>query len=235
MEETALPGGRMTDGVVRVGNTVRRPATSNSGFVARVLKFLASQGFEGAPRYLGQDERGRDTFSFIDGEVPAKLRHLEDHQVYAGARLLRRLHDVTEDVFGEGLVVCHHDAGPYNAVFVDKVPIAFIDWDYPAPGHPIDDLGYFAWLWCLSSRPDRGPVSVQGEQLLVAAQGYGLGTGLLNAIARGQSRNIEFWTARREHHERADTMISWTIAEQRHLEANWQTFDDILTPGSPPR
>jgi hypothetical protein len=53
MEETRLSGGRVTDGVVRIGDTVRRPAKDNSPFVRELLSHLTAQGFDGAPRYLG--------------------------------------------------------------------------------------------------------------------------------------------------------------------------------------
>ena len=51
-DEVPLRGGRVTAGVVRVGETVRRPPTANSDFVKRLLGHLASKGFDGAPRVL---------------------------------------------------------------------------------------------------------------------------------------------------------------------------------------
>ena len=71
--EVPLNGGRVSAGVVRVENTVRRPPTTNSDFVHRLLGHLAAKGFDGAPSFLGTDERGRDILTFIDGEVPADL------------------------------------------------------------------------------------------------------------------------------------------------------------------
>ena len=58
--EVPLRGGRVTPGVVRVGNTVRRPVTEASPFVARLLGHLERRGFAGAPRHLGLDAAGRD-------------------------------------------------------------------------------------------------------------------------------------------------------------------------------
>jgi hypothetical protein len=66
---------------VRVGSTVRRPSTSGSNFVAELLKHLESVQFDGAPKYLGQDEQRRDTFSYIPGWVPAKFQHFTDAQI----------------------------------------------------------------------------------------------------------------------------------------------------------
>jgi hypothetical protein len=63
LDEIPLRGGRVTHGVVRVGDTVHRPATANSEFVARLLQHLALQGFAGAPAPLGTEELGRDVLA----------------------------------------------------------------------------------------------------------------------------------------------------------------------------
>ena len=60
MSEIALGGGRVTPGVVRVGDTVRRPAKGNTPFVRILFAELAECGFDAAPRYLGRDEQGRE-------------------------------------------------------------------------------------------------------------------------------------------------------------------------------
>lgn len=63
--EVPLSGGRITSGVVRVGNTVRRPATASSSFVAELLGDLKPKGFTGAPRHLGFDRPvGRSSPTF---------------------------------------------------------------------------------------------------------------------------------------------------------------------------
>ncbi|MFE2416329.1 phosphotransferase family protein [Streptomyces hokutonensis] len=134
----------MTPGVVRVGDTVRRPVTQASLFVARLLGHLERRGYAGAPRHLGLDAAGRDTFSYLPGEVPARFRRWTDAQVAAAGALLRSLHDATRGCVLAGAcpVVCHHDPGPNNAVFRDGLPYAFIDFDTAAPGDPLEDVGY---------------------------------------------------------------------------------------------
>src|SRR5438876_7797837 len=69
-EEVPLSGGRVTPGVTRVADTVRRPSNPNSPLVRELLRQLEQAGFDAAPRYLGQDEQGREIFSFQPGEVP---------------------------------------------------------------------------------------------------------------------------------------------------------------------
>ncbi len=72
-EEVPLRGGRVTAGVVRVGDTVRRPINDNSPLVRELFTILEQRGFGAAPRYSGSDEQGREVFSFVAGDVPAEL------------------------------------------------------------------------------------------------------------------------------------------------------------------
>ena len=148
--EIPLTGGRITAGVVRVGDTVRRPVKSGAVDLKELLGLLAANGFEGAPRYLGIDAAGRVMLSFLEGEVPSDLGHFEDTQLVAAARLLREFHDATAGsalVPAGSEVVCHNDFGPPNAVFRDNTPWAMIDFDTAAPGSRLWDLGYSAFSW----------------------------------------------------------------------------------------
>jgi len=69
--EVPLLGGRITPGVVRVGDTVRRPVGPHSAFVHAVLRHLEQVGFGDAPRFLGIDDQGRECLSYIEGFRPA--------------------------------------------------------------------------------------------------------------------------------------------------------------------
>ena len=73
MKEIPLKGGRSTNGVVRVGDTLRRPHKQESEFANSVLKYLEKQGYPYSQRYFGLDECGRDTFAFIEGYVPGEI------------------------------------------------------------------------------------------------------------------------------------------------------------------
>src|SRR4051812_2999128 len=109
MDEQALTGGRTTDGVVRVGDTVRRPQTTNARFVHQLLIHFAQNGFVGAPRYLGMDEKNREILSYIEGSVPTDLGEFSDEQIVTAARLLRAMHDATTGsaLRGSSEVICH--------------------------------------------------------------------------------------------------------------------------------
>lgn len=193
----ALTGGRMTEGVVRVENSVRRPATAASEFVAALLKLFEQREFDGAPRYLGQVD-GMDILSYLPGEVPERFQTWEDEQVAAAGSLLRSMHDATRgsDLAGRSPVVCHHDVGPNNAVFQDGVPVAWIDFDTAAPGSPLEDFGYMAWTWCISSKQNAS-VEKQADQVRILADAYGLqgpGRGVVvDCVLERQARNARFW------------------------------------------
>jgi Ser/Thr protein kinase RdoA (MazF antagonist) len=177
--EVPLLGGRVTAGIVRIGDTVRRPPRMNAEFVHALLAHLAAAGFEGAPRFLGTDELGRDVLSYIDGDVPTDLGWHDDGVLVAAARLIRKFHDATVLLVTPQTaaptpleVVCHNDLSPCNFVFRGDVPVAMIDFDTVAPGTRRMDLGYAAWLWL-----DLGNTEITAEEqrrrfrLFVAAYG----------------------------------------------------------------
>jgi hypothetical protein len=68
VDEEVLAGGFVTS-VVRVGDTVRRRAGDDPEFVRALLGWFERHGWDGAPRFLGTDDQGREALSFIDGHV----------------------------------------------------------------------------------------------------------------------------------------------------------------------
>ena len=187
--EILLSGGRTTAGVVRVGDTVRRPITKHATFVHGLLKRLEARGFSGAPRFLGIDHAGREILSFVHGWVPTELGAFSDDQMAAAARLLRQLHDATLDSpLRDGHeVLCHGDASPCNCVFVEGTPVAFIDFDNAHPGSRLDDLGYAAWLWSDLGN-DELSVDRQGRRVAAFFRSYGLDGGVaIDSIIAAQT------------------------------------------------
>ncbi|MFI5857389.1 phosphotransferase family protein [Streptomyces parvulus] len=234
-----LFGGRMTGGVVRVGDSVRRPTSASSAFVAALLAIFEQREFHGAPRYLGQAD-GMDSLSFIPGEVPANFRHWEDNQVAAAGALLRAMHDATRDseLAGRSPVVCHHDASPSNCVFVDGVPTAWIDFDTAAPGSPLEDLGYALWTWCIASKCTV-PVERQAEQVKILADAYGIQRpergAVVDAILERQARNARFWTELMASPENAPatpdvlaSRVEWSRRELAFTAQHRSVFETAL-------
>jgi Ser/Thr protein kinase RdoA (MazF antagonist) len=211
VQETSLSGGRVTEGVVLVQGMVRRPCRLNAELVRKLLGRLEQLGLELAPRYLGTDEEGRETFSYLHGDVPDELdAGFGDATIAAAARLIRRFHDATAGTLlaASKEVVCHGDLSPCNTVFRGGVPVALIDFDNAAPGTRLDDLGYGLFLW-LNLGTD-GPDAVeQARRIRAFCDGYGTAAGpeivasILSAVASnierlqeaGRHADIEWWEA----------------------------------------
>src|SRR3954453_12412815 len=178
--EPPLAGGRITEGVVRVGDTVRRPTGPHSVLVHDLLRLFEAKGLACVPRLLGVDGDGREVLTFLHGWVPPNLewRRWRDEQVVAAARIVRELHDATA---GSGLTVgaegvCHGDLSPCNFVFVDGLPRYVIDFDAAYPGTRRQDLAYMAWMW-LVGREDSSespPFRERLRQMRLLLDTYGL-------------------------------------------------------------
>jgi hypothetical protein len=130
--EQALAGDRQTQGIVRVGQTVRRALHQRSDYVHALLRHLEAVGFDGAPRLLGIDAQGREVLTYLPGEVIIRSPvWLSDARLDSAARLIRRFHDATagSSLAGDQEVVGHGDLGPHNLVFDSDAAVGIIDWD----------------------------------------------------------------------------------------------------------
>jgi len=221
--ELELPGGRITPGVVRVGDTVRRPVGAHSPFVHRLLALLESRGVTAAPPFHGLDDRGREILTFHDGWVPPNLeyRTWSDEQLVAAARIVRELHDATAgtELAGEAEVVCHGDLSPCNFVFVDGKPTFVIDFDRAHPGSRKSDLAYLAWLWLIGSEDDPArPFAARLAQLPVLLDAYGLDdrAGFAAAIEAEQREVLGDGTG---------IGADWARSEVAFVRANAQRID----------
>lgn len=239
--EVPFGGGHLTRGVVRAGDTVRRPRAS--AFVERLLRHLEAVGFDGAPRWLGVDDEGRDVLGYLPGRVAEVDQRLSGAQVAAAGRLLRAFHDATRGsaLAGEHETVCHHDAGPHNMVFgEDGLPYALIDFDVAAPGDALDDVSYAAWLCCLNSawvhsaRPD-----AQARCLRRFVDSYGLDEArraeVLDAVIARQFEGVA-WARRcladldqhRNVREHARRMLTGCTRERAFVLRNRAAFEHAL-------
>jgi hypothetical protein len=169
--EIPLAGGDVTEGVVRVGDTVRRPVGPHSPLVHALLAHLELVGFEGAPRFLGIDGSGREVLSYIDGEVAGRPRPpwiADETRLASVGRLVRAYDDaaasftVPADVLPgispaepPGIppapayppeLIGHVDITPENVVFRDGRAHALIDFDLAKPASRADEV-FNAMLW----------------------------------------------------------------------------------------
>lgn len=183
--EIPLAGGDVTVGMVRVGDTIRRPRGPWSDAVAAYLRHLEAVGFNAAPRHLGIDAQGRDVLEFVAGEVPSQPVvepwAASPSALVAVARLLRRLHEASASFvppprarwYGDDVrialpaglppvpapdVISHFDVTPQNVVFRAHRPVAVIDFDQTRPGCRVVDVINTAMWWVpLMPARDRDP------------------------------------------------------------------------------
>lgn len=163
MAEQHLDGGLANAGhVVRAGHHVLRPGTTNSASIHAFLRSVRRAGFDGAPEPIGIDQDGRERLVFIEGDVPLTpypAWSQTDAALASVARLLRRLHDAAagfdpaghrwRDVLADpagGPIVCHNDIELSNVVFRHGEAVAFVDFEFAAPGRPVYDLAQLARL-----------------------------------------------------------------------------------------
>jgi Ser/Thr protein kinase RdoA (MazF antagonist) len=162
--EFLLRGGIANQGLVfRVGDTVRRPQRPTSPATHALLRHLANVGFDGAPRFLGIDSRGREVLSYIPGEAvtrPYPSWALTDEALVSVAELLSRYHEAVSTfdpaphtwprppsaAFVTGLV-SHNDPNLDNVVFRRDRAVALIDFELASPGSALWDVAAAAQLW----------------------------------------------------------------------------------------
>jgi phosphotransferase family enzyme len=199
--EIPLLGGDMTEGVVRVGRTVRRPVRPHTPAVHALLRHLEAVGFEGAPRVLGIDAHNREVLTYLPGDVPHRplpAYAVSEATLTRLAGLQLRYHqavvgfeppswaqwdgEVTSLVDGPPELICHCDINLENVIFRPgpdgPEPYALIDFDLARPGTRLVDVIQTLRYWAPLAAPcDRDPafadVDVPGR-IALFCQAYGL-------------------------------------------------------------
>lgn len=198
--EIPLGGSDATEGVVRVGDTVRRPMGPHSEVVHRLLGHLEHTDADCAPRFLGIDEHGREILSFVEGEVagrPWPAWVADPERATSVARMLRRLDDALielglpedtpvrawpsgapEPVGPVASFVGHRDVTPENTIFRDGRAVAFIDFDMAKPSSRVDEVVNMLLWWAGWTAPaDRAPIFADvdpGERARLLVDAYEL-------------------------------------------------------------
>lgn len=221
--EVLLPGGLTNAGLVsRVGQTVRRPRRPTSPSTWALFDHLKRVGFDGAPRFLGVDDRGREILSFIPGEAvlePYPDWALTDEALISVAQLLRRYHDAAASFDPAGWswpefvpaefrerLISHNDPNLDNVVFASGIAVGLIDFDLAGPGSAVWDVTCAARLWAPLRDERDTPEAVRGrtlERLRIFVDAYGLS-------GRDRSRVVD---AAVHTHERCYRVVRAALSE----------------------
>lgn len=166
-EEPEVPiggAGLQNRDLVRVGDTVRRPAGPWTVSVQRLLRDLRRRGFDLAPEPRGVDEAGREVLTYIEGRdqgwpfIPDILTDRGAEDLGSLARRLRSAlgayqcppdaqWQFADGAPGPSQALQHGDFGPWNLLWgPDGVVVGVLDWDFVEPGDPGYDTGHLAWF-----------------------------------------------------------------------------------------
>src|SRR5918996_265461 len=158
--EVVLPGGFTNAGrVTRVGDTVRRPRRPTSPSTWALLDHLERVGFDGAPRFLGLDDRGREMLSYIR----ARRR---SSPTTTGRSPTRR-----------------SSASPSSSGATTTRPrrrrraVGLIDFDLASPASAVWDVTCAARLWAPLREERDAPEGLRGrtlDRLRIFVDAYGL-------------------------------------------------------------
>lgn len=145
LREIPLSGGNASEGVVRIGDTVRKPWLTSTPLVARFTEALRAAGID-VPAHRGRDEQGRQIIEHVPGTLAMDLGKLDEDRLRRVGALVRAVHEASaklarEDFPLEGTAPCGRagantdDDGPGDAAGIGDDSAA---WDVllPAPSAP---------------------------------------------------------------------------------------------------
>lgn len=221
--EVPLAEGDVTEGIVRVGGTVRRPVGPHSPLVHALLLYLESAGFAGAPRFLGIDRAGREVLSYIEGEVAGRPRPPwigDETRLASVGRLVRGYDDAAASFTPppgtltgarqsepDGIppalayppeLIGHVDITPENVVFRDGRAWALIDFDMARPATRAEEMSNAMTWWVPLSDPrDVDPLLMDVDvprRARILADAYGMsGTDRERVIEVAVLRSRRSW------------------------------------------
>ena len=179
-DEQELAGGNVSESVVRIGSTVRKPWTDSTPSVFGFMTAVREAGVD-LPAVIGRDEQGRQVTEFVPGRLAIEAEPLTQSELHRVGAMVRAIHDASQTFTpppgaqwttaipspGEDLI-CHNDLAPWNLIIGDRW--TFIDWDAAAPSTRLWDLAYAAQAFTLSD-PDQAPVEA-ARNLSAFVDGY---------------------------------------------------------------
>jgi hypothetical protein len=227
-DEEPLSGGGLSP-VTRKGLTIRRKTGEWTPAVHALLDHLDRVGFNGAPKPLGLDSRGREVLTYIEG-VPGDAAGGSDDELKSAARLIRHYHEAAATFESPpdaawrymvgaprtGQIICHNDLAPVNTIYDGNEAVGLIDWDFAAPASPKWDVAYALYRYVplyddlffdqLGRRP---PDRIGRIRLFCDEYGLGDRIGLLDLV-------------RQRVQVLHDSVRQWAAAGTPEFEAIWR-------------
>ncbi|WP_114855008.1 phosphotransferase [Brachybacterium sp. YJGR34] len=195
--EHTLDGGNATAGVVRIGDTVRKPWEPTTPAVHEFMAHVAAAGVE-VPAVLGRDDRGRQILEHVPGELALHSPPLTREDLIRVGGMLRAFHEASAGFVpsapapwepllpapgGAAELICHGDLTPWNLILGERW--VFIDWDGAGPSTLLWDLAYSAQAFTLNDA-SREPRAAAAD-LTALIEGYGADPGLRAQLPRAMA------------------------------------------------
>ena len=191
-------GGNATAGVVRIGQTVRKPWRKGTPAVIEFMSRVRSAGVD-VPGVLGRDDQGRQILELVPGRLAMDLPPLSVDELARVGGIVRAIHDASEGfkptaaahwesaIASPGSdLICHGDLAPWNLIIGERW--VFIDWDASAPSTRLWDVAYAAQAFTLND--PRMSQAEAGERLAAFVAGYRAEGLLRRALTRTMVQRV---------------------------------------------
>ncbi|MGO3210173.1 MAG: phosphotransferase [Brachybacterium sp.] len=204
-----LEGGNATAGVVRVGDTVRKPWGPTTPAVHELMRTVAAAGID-VPAVRGRDQQGRQVLEFVPGTSALDAPPLRLDELRRVGRMIRSIHDASAGFApsapapwdallpvpeGTPDLICHGDLTPWNLILGERW--VFIDWDGAAPSTRLWDLAYSAQAFTLNDVAEEPAAAAR--RLAALIEGYGADADLRARLPRTMAARAEaMWTMLRD-------------------------------------
>lgn len=233
--EQPLAGGNAAAGVVRIGDTVRKPWGPTTPAVHELMRAVAAAGVD-VPEPLGRDEQGRQILEFVPGPLAMDSPPLTLDELAQVGALVRVIHDACEGFSptlpvawdpllpapdGAEDLVCHGDLTPWNLILGERW--VFIDWDGAAPSTRLWDLAYSAQAFTLNDADADSEGAA--ARLAAFADGYDADDALRTQLPRAMAQRTEAMHALLETSHRSGREPWGTMFLEGH-GAHWRRTAD---------
>lgn len=230
--EVPLDGGNATPGgVVRLGDTVRKPWSASTPAVQDLLRRLRGSGLP-VPRPLGRDDAGRQVLGYLPGTPLLGLDPDAVDLARLGA-LARSLHDaaptpsqvegpweVLIPAPGSRDVIGHQDFAPWNVLLSPTGDLSVIDWDGAGPTTRPWDLAYT--LQSFARLQPGTPPADAAERLRAIIDGYDADDDLRRDLPAVMATR----TAAMATHLSRAASIGWQPWARMHADGHGRHWED---------